>query len=228
MRKLLCLILIISVLLLSLTSCNEGWVDELGLLIFPIDDYYKGANWFCDEDAFVTHRDLWSNKVQQLINYYGLVCSVREEHGTNKEGEEYALDVFLYCEEYTIVLEMLNYTECGNCEVILFYYGNAAELFNQEKAENLVHFIRDFINYVAYDTRPEENIFESLYNEALAGNGNKSLIYHEDDYIGKVGYIVRLDSNDHAGYYYMAEKNFLLEDMRACRLEFKGILKPLI
>ena len=141
------------------------------------------------------------------------------KNGKNK------INICLYSEEYTFVFTLTNIGWYGGYDANLYYYDVESKDKDYAEFAHLVNLLNDFTNYVAYDTKNEENHFELLFNEASqAAMGFASDEYHHDSLIGSVSYSVNLDHK--SGYYYMMEKDNELE-MDCYRFQFKGLLKPL-
>lgn len=220
MKKLLVVVICIFMITCTLSSC----------CIY--DDYYfKETNWDCDKNTFLSYYDnLYRSKILELKQNYNL--QYQEKNYIEDKGQQgVERCYYLYCENFTIRLEMYNGKEHGVCQAYLYYYSDYSEdvsLNEYEKVEPLVNFINDFINYVSYDAENDTNHFETLYFEAL---NNESFFakeeIHFDHAVGSLYYLVDLDgSRDTGGYYYMMEKNTSL--LKDCyRFEFEGLLKPI-
>ena len=212
MKKVLLLVLVVATAMSSFISCR------------PL--YDENLNWNCDDETFLNvYQPLYLAEIERLALKYGLdfECLIEyEEDNTNKPS------VFLYTDTYTIDLELANWYKGarGLCEISLYYYGTEDGFGEYEDFRPCVEFLNDFTNYVAYDTKTDQNHFERLYNEALSGEKNyNGFIYHEDSSVGDVGYSLYLSYE--GGYYYMAKRDISIK--KDCRFfKFKGLLKPLI
>lgn len=202
----------------------------LGMFILLHDDdaaeYYLAAGWNCDDETFTTeYYDVCYKKLLHLKDYYGLSFKELIEFKVNDSAENNKIILYFYTDEYTIRFSLINDGAIGYYHAYLYYYGDGMGFGEYDAFSPLVEFINSFTNYVAYDTKSEENRFQQLYNEAA---NNENLFardeYHHDDIIGSVFYRVNLDYE--AGYYYKAEKNKEIE--KKCYLfEFKGLLNHL-
>lgn len=225
MMKKLC-ILVFCVLFSVYALCSCGWIADIYIALDVNSQYYKKANWNCDDETFVTkYNDVYYQEIQRLKDHYDLSFSERIDTETNDQGNIDDYTFYLYCEEYTIYLRFSNSHTIGFYDARLYYYGDGEFPDSYDEFRPLVDFINDITNYVAYDTKTDGNHFEQLYDEAVNSEGGwASDEYHHDSVIGSVSYYVDLDYS--AGYYYMAAKDSSIEK-KCYRFDFEGLLKPL-
>ena len=223
----MCIILICSLLL---CSCSSFYYEHIDPILFPEEQYYKGANWNCELDVFTsTYLELYTKKIEELKEKYDLSFAVKCEIEDNLELKSNQISFLLYTEEYTFRFVMNNGIELGSLDTYLYYYGYYAnpDVYPEYSTfEHLFAFINDFTNYVGYDTKTDKNYFDTLYFEAVDNKDEfASYHYHYDSTIGNVGYLADLDSEE--GYYYIGAYDTTVK--KACsRFWFEGILKPLI
>lgn len=222
----MCIILICSLLL---CSCSSFYYEHIDPILFPEEQYYKGANWNCELDVFTsTYLELYTKKIEELKEKYDLSFAVKCEIEDNLERKSNKISFLLYTEEYTFRFVMNNGIELGYLDTYLYYYGYYAnpDVYPEYSTfEHLFAFINDFTNYVGYDTKTDKNYFEELYFDVIESGIGKSYTYHEDSTIGNVGYGVGLKSE--SGYYYMSGYDIDIEKY-SLQCRFSGILKPLI
>ena len=140
------------------------------------------------------------------------------------------LEIYLYSEKFTIYISATN---CGgiygSLDVKLCYFGDMdAPISEYSSQQNLIDFINDFVRYVGYDTKHDENDnhFERLYNECVAGEEKKNsarYAYHFDNLVGELGYYVYLNDSSYTYLYQMPIEDD--QKIHANCFIFKGLLK---
>lgn len=202
--------------------CGFIWIDNQIEL-----SYMRSSNWDCDLETFHSqYYSLYYQKLQELKSTYQLDC---EEIIERREA---GYSIYLYDDSYTIVVSCSSSSECGSCFLGLTYYNpNPDELFGYEQQRNLVNFINDFTNYVAFDARIESNEFELLYQNCLTIDKGEPIYssnyIHFDNYLGNVGYVVCFDLEGYEeSYFYKMQKDSTVQ-IPSVSYSFYGLLKPL-
>lgn len=219
-----CICLICSLLF---CSCSSFYYDYIDPILFPEEQYYKGANWNCELDEFETiYLEIYTQKIEELKEKYSLSFSTKLDIENSTDSDHIKITFLLYCEEYTIRLNLSSSTSIGYLYTYLYYYADNNDYHDYSKLQYLLGFINDFTNYVGYDTKTDKNYFDALYFDALDNEENfATYYYHYDSTIGNVGYIA--DLNSEAGYYYMGACE-LTSDKPCSKFLFEGLLKPLL
>lgn len=192
--------------------------------------YINGVNWNVDNETFESENVVFYNEeILRLMNKYSLDCTLHTEKNYNENGK-LIYDFYLYCEDYTIVINMVNGYELGFYKIAVYYYNDNRLNNNYNDIQPVVDFANEITNIIAYDTKMNENQFEKLYYDAL--NSEKKYAtnyYHFDNIVGNVGYKVDVRENTgslSSGYYYMLQKEHVA---KSCYVfEFDGVLKQLI
>lgn len=226
--RLIVILTIVAVVLLSFIVASivhivfvvKGWIED--------ENYYLNANWNCDNETLENeYLKCYYDKIEELKNKYGL--SFEQSEFTYKfddsfEREVLYYDIFLYTEEYTILIHFLNSGSYATCTFGLYYYNAFAENPVPFDITTILNFLNDFTNYAAFDTKTDENYFEKVYMAALDENKTyKSECYHSDSLIGDVAYRAFLE---YQGTNYMGKKDSYYK--KPCHLiSFRGILKSL-
>ena len=244
MKKILALILLCALCLALLTSCDVSDLGGIGYYLKEIydffvpsayndSDYYLGANWVCDNEAFVNeYLPLYMAEIERLLAKHRLGdmnISIEQKDGNNEVSDWKTIEIFIYDEISTLYLRFMNFEYafdnvgkyCGQ----LYYYGSENGFGVYEDFKPLVEFLNDFTNYAAYDSRDDQNHFERLYYEAVEDIDNYSSDWalHFDTFIGYVSYYVTLNLED--GRYYKSGKS---KQSELCYLFcFEGLLKAL-
>ena len=214
--KIACIVVLLSLIIFSIFGCDNN-----------DNDYYLGANWHVSNEQFGTeYYELYLNEITRLSEKYNF--EYFENVNVSDKGTVYKyIDIYLYTNMFTIRLNFTSNIDGADYDGFLYYYGNDGNYGKYEDFKHLVYFLNDFTNYVAYDTKTEENYFEKLYYEAEQDEDLRkgaSYYYHYDSAIGNVGYAV--DLGQEAGYYYMAafDEDF---EKYCYEFSFEGLLKPL-
>ena len=190
--------------------------------------YFKSVDFVCTAEEFEEeYYPLYYAEIQRLKEKYGLEY---QEHidKTKKHENSVEIDMYFYCEEYTVIIKMDGGGAYSTYTASLYYYGNGELTPDYEKCSDSVNFLNDFTNYVAYDAITEKNCFSELLEKAKSDEKKFASEYlHFDDFVGYVEYRVNLKpSKKTGGYYYMKEFNKELE--KECYyFEFHGILKDI-
>ena len=216
-KKALCLLLLFAQLFL-LCSCLEHQTEESD------DEYLTRANWHCSAQEFKeTYFVLYSEKIETLKQQYQINCQTQYEWaGAHK------VTMYLYDSTFTILITLINLDDgigvsYASCDMDLYVYGEEAQLSDYSAQEIYIQFLNDFINYAAFDTKTEENRFETLYNESIAQGRTLVFDYYRE--FNSVGYTVHRQ-NTYGRYFY--EMSMTGEtDILCNRYRFEGILKPL-
>ena len=184
-------------------------------------EYYEKSEWHCTQEEFRGHYyDIYTEKIEELKYVYGIVCHKEEEFFQK------GYYIYLYRDDFTIVIKFLNDNDLAFYNVDLYYYGDFdASRDDYKKQRSLVNFVNDFTNYVAFDTKTDKNYFESLYNECNKGEPFASNKYHYDSIVGNVGYDVMLNTDAFSYYYKMQKNNNCIAVCNCYR--FEGLLKPI-
>lgn len=191
----------------------------------PRWNYYKEPGWNCDNEMFMgEYKDKYYAKICELKQKYNIECYEYVE--TEIEESNSTIRYFLYCESYTFKLNISSGAEYGECELILYYYGEEDKAINYSNCENLVDFLNEFTNYVAYDTIKEYNCFEKLYYLNIQNNSDcESEWIYFDNMVGNVSYIFT-PQHTAGGYWYMLGKDSTVQ--KTCyKFMFEGITIPL-
>ena len=199
-------------------------VSSIFLLSDSESDYYKSVGWSCDKSTFFDeYYTLYSEKIERLSEKYALTHERKQQ--IEEKDSWNIVDIYLYCEEYTVAINFADGQSLAYFNINLYYYGGSSST-EESKIELLLGFVNELTNYVAYDTITDSNQFSVLYEDASKnGKGYASNIYHFDNTVGNVGYYVGL--NHEEGYYYMAEFNSDLE--KSCYIfRFEGLLRSLL
>ena len=210
----------------ELTSCSQtlasiytNWNLETA--------YLSSVGWSVEDHSkfSTTYLELYRAKLNELKIKYDLMYETKEEINQTGDGDTY-FNLYLYCEEYSVCIWINTETSFANYRVNLYYYGKDGVIGEYEEYSNVVEFVNDFTNYVAYDTKTDENYFELLLDEAYSTqSGQAQYTYHSDDIIGSVGYTVNTNYS-YGNYYYMARMN-TNDRIPSNSFQFKGLLKPL-
>ena len=214
--KIACIVVLLSLIIFSIFGCDNN-----------DNDYYLGANWNVSKEVFVTeYYELYHTEIERVKEKCKFECSENVICSETSSGGK-KIEIYLYTDIFTISLNFTCREKIAYYRGYLYYYGNDGNYGKYEDFKHLVYFLNDFTNYVAYDTKTEENYFEKLYYEAEQDEDLRkgaSYYYHYDSAIGNVGYAV--DLGQEAGYYYMAAFDEDLE--KYCyEFSFEGLLKPL-
>ena len=204
-------ILLLLSLLLSFCSCTWSW-----------EEYALSTNWHCTKEEFIeNYLPLYVDKVEELKAFYDVECVL-----TVDILYYYGINICLYNEVFTADMFLICRDSHATISSNLYFYGNESTLFNYNAQKVYVDLINDFVNYVAFDTKADENRFASLYLQSMQKEEKcASDHYHFDELVGYVGYSVDLDK-DTFGNYYMCRGDFELETRANC-FSFEGLLKPL-
>ena len=229
MKKCLSIVLLISLMLCIFSSCSNA--SDLYYSFF--EWLYSGSSKYNDPYYFT--KSGWDSKIE--ASYFETVyCEDYREKATELK-EKYELKVetleeieedyqvwYFYNDTYTIYVLMRIE---GRYEIYLYFYGNENASINDfESQRNVVNFINDFTNYVAYDTITEENCFERLYNEAcVSEEGYATYFYHYDSFTGNVGYNVVSNAEGSVYDRQMSKEKNAKNNRNS--FSFKGVLKPL-
>lgn len=225
MKKLLILLLILSLCVFVMTSCVLGMYAELCALVYISSayQYHDRTNWDCDTEEFVEkYHALYLEKIDYLKNKYALDCISFVER--ERDGDKFS--IYLYCERYTLHFIVNRLDSYGLYDGHLYYYGDETGYGEYKDFKPMVDLLNDFTNYAAYDAETGKNMFEQLYYEALS---NEDRCSNYEIYTREVAYEV-LYSVDLAyrlgGYDYMLRKGVDLE--KDCYyFRFEGLLKAL-
>ena len=191
----------------------------------PRWNYYKEPGWNCDNETFMgEYKDKYYAKICELKQKYNMECYEIVE--TEIDGIHGKIIYFLYCEAYTFKLKISNCVEYGYCDLILYYYGEDEKIIEYNNCKNLVDFLNEFTNYVAYDTITEYNCYEKLYYQNIQNNTEVEFesIYFDN----MVGNVIYSFTPQYAagGRWYMLSKDSSMEKI-CYQFRFEGITIPL-
>ncbi len=212
MKKICIYIILFSLLLIS--GCD-------------IEYYWDDIGWLMEDETF------YSEYYEYVDNYLGELkerYQVEYNKETDFSYENSCITILLYNENMTIDITLKNENSLADIWFNLYYWSyNIEELEDYSIQQKYVDFSDDFLNKIAYDTITSYNCFETLYFEALNiedGARYGSNIYHFDDFIGNVGYYVKLCS-DNSSYYYQYEID--INRVLMCnRYRFEGLCSKYI
>ena len=216
-KRILCFlsILFVSLIMISCTSYPTK----------PRWNYYKEPGWNCDNETFMgEYKDKYYAKICELKQKYNMECYELVE--TEISGNYGTIICYLYCETYTFKFDIDNCNDYGYCDLVLYYYGEENEPIDYSDCKNLVDFLNEFTNYVAYDTIKEYNCYEKLYYQNIQNNTEyESEWIYFDNMVGNVKYVFEPKYKS-AGYWYMLGKDSTVE--KTCyKFMFEGITIPL-
>ena len=161
LKALVKLIICIIVCSLTLTSCMSA-VNDFYNAMDKNSQYYKGAGWDCDAESFETqYSELYEKEMQLLLSQYNIDPQF-DMSVESLENEKNKINICLYSEEYTFVFALTNIGWYGGYNANLYYYDVESKDKDYAEFAHLVNLLNDFTNYVAYDTKNEENHFELL------------------------------------------------------------------
>lgn len=212
-------ILLLLSFLLSFCSCSQKRREE------KEDAYYASSKWNCTQQEFRdNYFNLYSEKIESLKKQYQIECEVKSNWVNANCVEIKAfnrtatLSINLSGEEKDGSLSK------GKCKINLYFYGDEALLSDYSAQETYVHFLNDLVNYIAYDTKLNENRFETLYHESISQEQKLVFDYYRKRTMGnKVGYMVHRES-----VFGIYDKSPEIETGILCnQYQFQGALKPL-
>ena len=175
----------------------------------PPSDYEKASGWKCDQATFETeYLEMYVEKIEELEEKYDLNFERNIEFKYN-----HAFEIRLSAEESFISFEMANGKNMGCLYAKLQLYPKNGQEIEDLDPESHLKFLNDFVHFAGYDTKPDKNNFELLYEKLIEnGSERESDIYNSIESLFDVGYRVGISNQeDHEIHWFL----------------FIGLLKPL-
>jgi len=200
MKRLVVLQLLVLLSVLLLSGCTNK------------DDYASQSKWNVDEKLFIEYyKNFYSDLISEKAKLYDINAQQKIEF-----TDDYILKIYYETDDYIIKFRFTNHNSFAYYKSYYCRFdSNFEQLISFKLHEEILNFVNDVNQSVAYDFKGGVDTYKELYQNRITRKGDNSYRYHFDNSVGNIGYSVSLSDNYSA-----------LEDRWYLNFEFISLLKP--